>query len=100
MGQAVEFVRFRVKDGQRSAFLSARPAAIEAVRAEHPQLVGAPVLAEHADGSWTDVWVYETAEAAAQANAHSGDIAEFMAMADLLEDVAVEEATAPGSVAL
>jgi quinol monooxygenase YgiN len=95
MSHHVEFVKFRVKDGERDAFLSVRPAAIEAVRAAHPLLVGAPVLAEHPDGSWTDVWIYQTAEAAAAANQQAGQIPAFVAMAGLLEDVAIEEATAP-----
>jgi hypothetical protein len=91
----VEFVRFRVKDGQRSAFLSRREGAIRAVRAAHPDLVGAPVLAEHGDGSWTDVWIYRTAEAAERAGADGERIPDFMAMAELLDDVQIEVASMP-----
>jgi hypothetical protein len=93
--QHVEFVKFRVQDGRRAAFLAARPAAIAAVRAAHPLLVGAPVLAEHPDGSWTDVWIYQTAEAAAAANRQADRIPAFLAMAALLDDVTIDEATAP-----
>ena len=95
MSNCVEFVKFRVKGGQRSAFLTRRAEAIADVRAAHPDLIGAPVLAEHEDGSWTDVWIYRTAAAAEQANADAGNIPAFLAMADLLDDVHVEAGTAP-----
>ena len=98
MPNCVEFVKFRVKEGQQPAFLARRPEAIAAVRRAHPDLVGAPVLAEHADGSWTDVWIYRSAEAAERANAGAGDIPEFLAMAELLEDVQVEASSMPDEV--
>ena len=99
MPKCVEFVRFRVREGQRPAFLARRAEAILAVHKAHPDLVGAPVLAEHADGSWTDVWIYRTAAAAERANAGAGDIPEFVAMADLLEDVRVEASSMPDAIA-
>ena len=98
MPKCVEFVRFRVREGQRPAFLARRSEAILAVHRAHPDLVGAPVLAEHADGSWTDVWIYRTAAAAERANAGAGDIPEFVAMAELLADVRVEAASMPDVV--
>jgi hypothetical protein len=98
MPKCVEFVKFRVKEGQQPAFLERRSAAILAVHKAHPDLVGAPVLAEHADGSWTDVWIYRTAAAAERANAGAGDIPEFVAMAELLEDVRVEASSMPDAV--
>ena len=98
MPQCVEFVRFRVKEGHLDDFLARRAEAVPAVRRAHPDLVGAPVLAEHADGSWTDVWIHRTAEAAERANAGAGDISEFLAMADLLEDVQIEASIMPDAV--
>ena len=97
MPSCVEFVRFRVKEGQRSAFLSRREGAIRAVQAAHPDLVGAPVLAEHDDGSWTDVWIYRTAEAAERAGADGDRIPDFIAMAELLDDVRIELGGMPDS---
>lgn len=97
MPNCVEFVRFRVKEGQRSAFLSRREGAIRAVQAAHPDLVGAPVLAEHDDGSWTDVWIYRTAEAAERAGADGDRIPDFIAMAELLDDVRIEVGAMPDS---
>lgn len=95
MPSCVEFVRFRVKEGQRSAFLARRAGAVRAVQAAHPELVGAPVLAEHDDGSWTDVWIYRTAEAAERAGADGGNIPDFLAMAELLDDVQIGLGTMP-----
>jgi hypothetical protein len=97
VSSCVEFVKFRVKEGQRSAFLSRREGAIRAVQAAHPDLVGAPVLAEHDDGSWTDVWIYRTAEAAERAGADGERIPDFMAMAQLLDDVRIEVGSMPDS---
>jgi hypothetical protein len=94
----VEFVRFRVKEGQRSAFLARRDGAIRAVQAAHPDLLGAPVLAEHEDGSWTDVWIYRTVEAAERAGADGDQIPDFVAMAELLDDVRIEVAAMPDGV--
>jgi hypothetical protein len=98
MPKCVEFVTFRVREGQRSAFLARRSEAIPAVRKAHPDLVGAPVLAEHDDGSWTDVWIYRTAAAAERANAEAGGIPEFVAMAELLEDVQIEATSMPDAI--
>lgn len=95
MSNCVEFVRFRVKSGQRDAFLAQRPKAISAVRSAHPDLLGAPVLAEHDDGSWTDVWIYRTSDAARRANDGAGNIPDFVAMAELLDNVQVDAGTAP-----
>ncbi len=98
MPKCVEFVRFRVKEGHLDDFLARRAEAVPAVRKAHPDLIGAPVLAEHDDGSWTDVWIYRTAAAAERANAGAGDIPEFLAMADLLVDVQVEASSMPDEV--
>lgn len=99
MPHCVEFVTFRIKDGKTAAFLANRIEAIEAVRAAHPELVGAPVLAEHEDGTWTDVWIYRTAEAAARAGDDGGNIPAFVAMAELLEDVRIQAAAMPDEAA-
>ena len=96
MSNCVEFVRFRVKEGQRSAFLARRADAIHAVQSAHPDLIGAPVLAEHDDGSWTDVWIYRTAQAAERAGADGDNIPAFVAMAELLDDVRIEVGAMPG----
>lgn len=84
-----EFARFTVKtDTER--FLSLRAEAVRAVKQAHPGLVGAPLLVQHEDGSWTDVWVYRTEQDAQAANAGAGEVEGFMAMAAVLDGVSVE----------
>jgi uncharacterized iron-regulated membrane protein len=84
-----EFARFTVKtDTER--FLSLRAQAVQAVKQAHPGLVAAPLLVQHEDGSWTDVWVYRTEQEAQAANAGAGEIVGFMAMAAVLDGVSVE----------
>lgn len=100
MSNCVEFVKFRVKDGQRSTFLARRNDAVAAVHAAHPDLIGAPVLAEHEGGEWTDVWIYRTAEAAERAGADGQNIPAFMAMAGLLEDVRIDIGAMPDGVGI
>lgn len=95
MDNCVEFVTFRVQDGRRAEFLAARGPAIQAVQSSHPELIGAPVLAEHEDGSWTDVWIYRTAAAAERAGRESEKLPAFMAMAELLTDVRIQVASMP-----
>lgn len=84
-----EFARFTVlTDTQR--FISLRAEAVRAVKQAHPGLVGAPLLVQHEDGSWTDVWVYRTEQDAQAANAGAGEVEGFMAMAAVLDGVSVE----------
>lgn len=84
-----EFARFSVQtDTER--FLSLRADAVQAVKRAHPGLVAAPLLVEHEDGSWTDVWIYRTEQEAQAANAGAGEIEGFMAMVAVLDDVRVE----------
>ena len=93
-----EFARFTVKtDTQR--FLSLRAEAVRAVKRAHPGLVAAPLLVQHGDGSWTDVWIYRTEQEAQAANAGASEIEGFMAMAAALDGVSVESGVMhqPGS---
>lgn len=84
-----EFARFTVQtDTER--FLILRAAAVQAVKRAHPGLVAAPLLVQHGDGSWTDVWIYRTEQEAQAANAGAGEIEGFMAMVAVLDGVSVE----------
>ena len=96
MPHFVEFVTYTVKEASEEEFLALRSAAILAVKAAHPALVSVPVLAQRPDGAWTDVWIYETREAADAANAGAGDIPEFVAFAAVLDDVEIEAGRMPG----
>jgi hypothetical protein len=95
MPHFVEFVTYTVKEASEEEFLALRSAAIVAVKAAHPALVSVPVLAQQPDGSWTDVWIYETQEAAEAANAGAGDIPEFVSFAAVVDGVEIEAARMP-----
>ena len=95
MSRFVEFVKYRLKATSEEQFLQLRSAAINAVKAAHPALVAVPVLSQQPDGSWVDVWIYETEEAAEAANAGAGDIPEFVAFSDVLGDVDIESGIMP-----
>jgi hypothetical protein len=94
MSYFVEFVKYRLK-ATSEEFLQLRSAAITAVKAAHPALVAVPVLSQQRDGSWVDVWLYETKEAAEAANAAAGDIPEFVAFSGVLGDVEIESGIMP-----
>jgi hypothetical protein len=91
----VEFVNYRVKAASEEEFLALRSAAVLAVKAAHPALVSVPVLGQRPDGSWTDVWIYETQEAADAANAGAGDIPEFVAFSAVVDGVEIETGRMP-----
>ncbi len=91
----VEFVHVRVQEGQEEEFLASRPGAVAAVAAAIPGFVAAPVIAKGEDGTWTDVWVYETPEAAEGANHDAENVPAFLALVELQRDVTVEVTTGP-----
>lgn len=95
MPQFVEFVHFRADDVPTDHLVSARNAAIAAVKQAHPALVSVPVLSRAEDGRWTDVWVYQTEDAAEAANSGSSNIPEFVAFAELLTDVSIVSGSVP-----
>ena len=95
MPHFVEFVKYSVKEASEEEFLALRSSAIAAVKAAHPALVSVPVLAQQPDGSWIDVWIYETQEAAEAANAGAGDIPEFVAFAAVVDGVEIEAGRMP-----
>jgi hypothetical protein len=95
MPHFVEFVTYSVEAASEDQFLALRSAAIVAVKAAHPALVSVPVLAKRPDGSWTDVWIYQTKEAADAANAGADDIPEFVAFSALVDGVEIETGSMP-----
>jgi hypothetical protein len=95
MPRFVEFVKYSLKATSEEEFLQLRSAAITAVKAAHPALVAVPVLSRQPDGSWVDIWIYETEEAAEAANAGAGDIPEFVAFTGVLGGVEIEAGVMP-----
>lgn len=95
MSRFVEFVKYSVKETSEEKFLALRSAAITAVKAAHPALSAVPVLAERPDGSWVDIWIYESKVAAEAANADAGNIPEFVAYASVLDGIEIEAGLMP-----
>jgi antibiotic biosynthesis monooxygenase (ABM) superfamily enzyme len=91
----VEFVHLRVHDGQEEEFLASRPGAVAAVAAAIPGFVAAPVVAKGEDGTWTDVWIYDSVEQAEAADAEAADMPEFGRMAAVSEVVSIDTAWMP-----
>lgn len=98
MSHFVEFVKYSVTVPE-DRFLSLRSAAITAVKAAHPALVAVPVLSQQPDGSWIDVWIYQTQAAAEAATAGAGDIPEFVAFFGVLEGVQIDAGLMPDKAA-
>ncbi|MFD6061223.1 hypothetical protein [Rhodococcus wratislaviensis] len=95
MPYCVELVRFTVADADVDTFLERRQDAIKEVKAAHPALWSVPLCARRDDGTWVDVWIYETREAADAANADTENLPKFVAMAALLDNVEIEATEMP-----
>jgi hypothetical protein len=78
MTQVFEHAAFTVHDGHEQALLDERPAMLSALRRAFPGLVSA-WLTQREDGSWLDVILWETREAAEYSAAHVGEIPEAVA---------------------
>lgn len=94
MSYFVEHVHYRTEAAD-DELVTLRRSAILAVRAAHPDLVDVPALSHHADGTWVDVWVYRSQEAAEAANDNAANIPEFMALAAVLTDVDIQAGSMP-----
>jgi hypothetical protein len=95
MPHFVEFVKYSVKEASEEEFLALRSSAVVAVKAAHPALVSVPVLSQQPDGSWIDVWIYESQDAAEAANAGAGDIPEFVAFSAVVDGVEIDAGRMP-----
>ncbi|MGQ4601387.1 hypothetical protein [Nocardia sp. R6R-6] len=95
MGYCAEIVTFTIDDADIATFLERRRAAIAEVKSAHPQLWAVPMCARRADGTWVDVWIYETRQAAEAANSDAGNLPRFLAMADLLDNIEIEATDMP-----
>ncbi|PXY18900.1 hypothetical protein BAY60_29120 [Prauserella muralis] len=95
MGYCVELVRFTVAESDVDTFLERRQEAIKEVKAAHPALWSVPLCSRRDDGTWVDVWIYESKEAADAANADAENLPRFLAMAELLDDIEIEATDMP-----
>lgn len=94
MSYCAELVTFTL-EAEEKVFLDLRAAAIAEVKKAHPQLLAVPFCAKRADGTWIDLWIYETREAADAANADAGNLPEFLKMFALISNVDIEVTESP-----
>jgi hypothetical protein len=94
MSHFAEFVRYTT-DLDATELVKIRAAAITAVKSAHPDLVDVPVLSQGEDGTWTDVWIYRSQQAAEAANADAENIADFMTFFGALSDVDITAGQMP-----
>jgi hypothetical protein len=92
-----EIVTFTVAESDVTTFLKRRSAAIKEVKAAHSDLWSVPMCARRDDGTWVDVWIYASREAADAANADAGNLPAFLAMVELLGDVSIEVTDMPST---
>ena len=95
MSYCAEIVRFTVADADIGTFLERRQEAIKEVKAAHPKLWSVPLCSRRADGTWIDVWIYETEDAANAANADAANLPKFVAMVELLDNLDIEATVMP-----
>lgn len=93
MSTFVEYVTYKAPGVSEQDLLAMRRAAIEAVKRAHPSLVDVPVFSRHDDGTYVDVWIYETPEDAEAANNGAAAIPEFMTFLGSLVDVEFKTGT-------
>jgi hypothetical protein len=89
MSYCAEIVTYSIA-AEEAEYLRLRAAAIQEVKAAHPDLLAVPFCGKRSDGSWADVWIYRTAEAADAANNDAPNLPHFMAMFAALRDVSIE----------
>ncbi|MDN3460714.1 hypothetical protein [Rhodococcus sp. APC 3903] len=94
MSHCAELVTYAITTNEAD-FIARRSAAIVEVKAAHPGLVSVPFVGKREDGTYLDVWIYETADAAEAANADAASLAAFTAFFSVLSDVAIETTQFP-----
>jgi hypothetical protein len=94
MSYCAEIVTYTIAT-EEEEYLRLRNAAIREVKAAHPDLVAVPFCGRRSDGSWADVWIYRTAEAAEAANDDAANLPHFMKMFEALRDVSIEALAFP-----
>jgi hypothetical protein len=78
MTQVFEHAAFTVHEGHEQALLDERPAMIAALRRAFPGLISS-WLTRREDGSWLDVILWETREAAEYSAEHATEVPEAAA---------------------
>ncbi|MBB3664570.1 hypothetical protein FB384_003474 [Prauserella sediminis] len=91
----MEFVRFTVAESDVDTFLARRQEAIGEVKSAHPELWSVPLCSLREDGTWIDVWIYTSKQAADAANADVENLPRFRAMVELLDNLEIEATDMP-----
>lgn len=85
-----ELARYRADPSKDDELQTRWRAAVEAIRAAFPELREAS-LARLADGTWIDVWRWDTNDAAQRAAAEAPAIPEAAALFGLIDEVVAME---------
>jgi hypothetical protein len=96
MSYCAELVTFTLTTDAEE-YVRLRKAAITEVKAAHPKLLAVPFCGQRADGTWADLWIYETQEAADAANGDVENLPEFLKMFAVLDNVEIEVIDFPES---
>jgi len=96
MTYCAELVTFTLQS-DTDEYIRLRKAAITEVKAAHPKLLAVPFCGQRADGTWADLWIYETQEAAEAANGDIENLTDFLRMLAVLDNVEIEVIDFPES---
>ena len=97
MSTFVEFVSYRADGTSEEKLMELRRQAILDTKAAHPDLLSVPCIAHKDEGSYLDIWVYASKEAADAANSGAAEIPGFMAFFEALTDVEISGGVMPDS---
>ncbi|HWI23021.1 MAG TPA: hypothetical protein VNT22_10460 [Baekduia sp.] len=92
MPLCAELVTIKV-DASPEEFLPVREAAIHQVKERHPGLIDVPVITKREDGTWFEVWIYESKEAAQAAADDIPNMPKFLEFAAFVTEPAQIEFT-------
>jgi hypothetical protein len=101
MAHCAELVTIAI-NVEPEVFVPVREEAIREVKERHPGLLDVPLITKRDDGKWTEVWIYESREAAMAAMEDIPNMPKFLAFTELCgpPDVQMTEVLESGSVSL
>lgn len=97
MSVFVEYVTYKAGTTSEEKLFELRRQAILDVKSAHPELRSVPCIVRKEDGTYLDIWIYASKEAADAANAGAGEIPGFMAFFAVLDEVEIRGGEMPDS---
>ncbi|WP_370185265.1 hypothetical protein [Rhodococcus wratislaviensis] len=94
MSYCAEIITFSTSV-EPNKFLARRAAVVEIAVREADGLVAVPFCGRRQDGTWLDVWIYATQEAAETAASSGADFPEFVALMETVTDMEIEFVDVP-----